>query len=124
MFPLDIDGEPSMVIPPLETGSPSSVGSGSSGPPSPQQGPFTPTNSILANSFAQLTTCNSTVKVDDIDANPDMELEVRLQPDLDNFDPYAWINSSGLWPTSAEVVIGGDDFDLDTIPAADFGIPK
>lgn len=124
-FPTTSTDEHSNLLPPIELVSPTSpIGSGSSGPPSPHQGPFTPTTNPLANTFAELTMSNSTLSMGDLGVNPDMGLEFQFQQNFENFDPYSWANSSSLWASSAEITIGTDDFDLESIPPAQFGFSK
>lgn len=109
-------GSPCDLLPPHEISSaPSPIDSLPSEPPSPNPGPFTPTDDFLSHSFADLTGTGD-------DSSLDADLGLHLQSQLDHYNPYAW--SHAAWPTPTSVVIAGDDFDLDCIPPAELGMSK
>jgi len=92
----------------------SSIASGSSGPPSPHSGPYTP--SLFA---AAPSSC------DDFSSNPNSAVELQL-PDLVDYPIYGWENNlweGGAASAAAEMLIG-EDFDLASIPPIELGLSK
>jgi hypothetical protein len=98
---------PSHIISPV-----SSRGStSSSGPSSPNPGPFTPTSAFLPQPF-----CGS----EPSQAELDLQLEMQMQSE---YAAYSWETNGSLWSTGADMLLG-DDFDLSAIPPIEIGVPK
>lgn len=107
----------------------SSSSVGSSGPPSPTSGPYTPT--MLTESFSHLTAgspqqqhhradgCGSELQSQ---AELDLQMEMQYQQDL-QFASYSWETGS-VWANAGSEMLLGDDFDLSAIPPIELGIPK
>lgn len=118
---LDVSGEHTSLLPAHQIVSPAS----SSGPSSPVSGPFTPTSSLLSHDFS----LNGGLHYEPSSPTEEqlhLGLEVQLQQELDHYNnnSYTWGQSSNLWPAGSEIIIGGDDFDLNAIPPIELGIPK
>jgi hypothetical protein len=107
--------------PTLQIVSPVSLGSSSSGPSSPDAGPFTPTSAMLAQSFSQLTATSmhsSCESEPPSQAELDLQMEMQLQQE---YASYSW--ETNMWPSNTELLLG-NDFDLGAIPPIELGIPK
>lgn len=99
----------------------------SSGPSSPNTSPYTPTSAMLAHQFSQLSAsgdsshnqhsrgCGSEPQTQ---AELDLQVEMQLQQE---YASYSWETNS-LWPTGPEMLMG-DDFDLNSIPPIELGVP-
>jgi hypothetical protein len=128
LHPLCMIQDPAMLLP----GSaqiitpPSSIGS--STPPSPDCGPFTPTSAMLPSSFSQLSGSEYGQDSSDCAAGlsqtqVDLELQAELQLQQDLYSSYSWENNS-IWPATGGEILLGDDFDLNAIPPIELGLPK
>jgi hypothetical protein len=132
---LPMSQDPSVLLPAHQImSSSSSIGSGSSGPSSPRSGPFTPTSSMLCHSFSQLNPSgdsphqqlhhnnnNGCAPEQQSQTDLELQMEMQLQQDLE-FASYSWENNS-MWQTGPEILLG-DDFDLNSIPPIELGLPK
>lgn len=79
----------------------------------------------LAHSFSQLA---STLPNDECSPEHQRELEMQMQvqQDMEYQQGYTWGSNDGegLWPAGAEIHFGDDDFDLNSIPPIELGMPK
>lgn len=96
----------------------SSSGSGAS---SPNNSPYTPTSTMLTQSFAHLSASDSSSSnaAGPTQAELDLQMEMQLQQE---FAAYNW-ESTSVWPSGTEMLLG-DDFDLNSIPPIELGMPK
>ena len=95
----------------------SSIGS-SSGPSSPAAGPYTPVSALLAESYTLSNPCS-------IDAQVQAQAEINLQMEMQmqqEFATYSWGSNGSLW--GSDSVLLRDDFDLNSIPPIELGMPK
>jgi hypothetical protein len=96
---------------------PSSIGSGSSGPPSPLSGPYTPTSALLSQNYTHLAPDASL----EAQAQAEMDLQMEMQMQQE-FAAYNW-ESNNMWSSESSVLLG-DDFDINAIRPVEFGMPK
>jgi len=54
-------------------------------------------------------------------ADLDLQTELQLQQDL--YSSYTW-ESNSIWPASGGEILLGEDFDLNSIPPIELGLPK
>lgn len=100
----------------------SSVGSASSGPGSPNSAPFTPTTGMLSHHFSEMSaldssSCEAMSQADLHEQQMQMQM---YQQDLD-LAGYAW-DATSIWgPTDLLIA---EDFDINSIPPIELGIPK
>ncbi|KAF8196130.1 hypothetical protein BJ912DRAFT_956419 [Pholiota molesta] len=93
------------------------VSPGSSGPPSPSSGPYTPTSMFLPQNTYTLPVDNSL----EAQAQAEMELHANMQMQQE-FAAFTW-DSASLWSSEPAVLLT-DDFDINAIPPLELGIPK
>lgn len=98
----------------------SSIGSSSSGPSSPTSSPYTPTpaSTRLCENYAQSDLCDADAQAQ-AQAEIDLQLEMQMQQE---FAAYSWGNNGSLW--GSDSVLLRDDFDLNSIPPIELGVPK
>ncbi|EGO04065.1 hypothetical protein SERLA73DRAFT_84266 [Serpula lacrymans var. lacrymans S7.3] len=120
LHPLTMPDGSSLLRPSQQIASPaSSVTSGSSGPPSPHSGPFTPHEALPAAAFsfheASHDLQNTSCSPDSQSNNAHLDMH-HAYPD------YGW-DSTATWGGSGDMLLN-DDFDLNSIPAIELGLPK
>lgn len=93
------------------------VSPGSSGPPSPSSGPYTPTSMFLPQNTYTLQVDTSL----EAQAQAEMELHANMQMQQE-FAAFTW-DSGSLWSSEPAVLLT-DDFDINAIPPLELGIPK
>jgi hypothetical protein len=114
----------------------SPVSSNSSGPSSPHSGPFTPTTTMLANSFSNLCSfSNNGELAANVVVGSETSTEIDMQTEFQQlqqglYSNYSW-EANSIWQTCASNNVGmmtdillGDDFDLSAIPPIELGLPK
>lgn len=96
----------------------SSIGSSSSssGPPSPTSGPYTPVSTYLSENYVPSDPCSADAQAQ---AEIDLQMEMQMQQE---FAAYSWGNNGSLW--GSESILLRDDFDLNSIPPIELGLPK
>jgi len=92
----------------------SSVGSSSSGPSSPTAGPYTP--DFLSENYVPSDPCSADAQAQ---AEIDLQMEMQMQQE---FAAYSWGTNGSLW--GSESILLRDDFDLNSIPPIELGVPK
>jgi hypothetical protein len=92
----------------------SSIGSTtSSGPSSPTSGPYTPVSTLISENYVP----------SDADAQAQAEIDLQMEMQMQQeFAAYSWGNNGSLW--GSESVLLRDDFDLNSIPPIELGVPK
>lgn len=93
--------------------------SGASSPSS--AGPYTPVSTLIRENYVPSDPCNNNNNVD-AQAQAEIDLQMEMQQE---FAACSWGNSSehqSLW--DPESVLLRDDFDLNSIPPVELGMPK
>lgn len=94
----------------------SSMGSTSSGRSSPSSGPYTPVTALLSENYIPSDPCSA-----DAQAQAEMDLQMEMQMQQE-FAAYSWGTNGSLW--GSESILLRDDFDLNSIPPIELGMPK
>ena len=94
----------------------SSMDSNSSGPSSPTCGPYAPESALLSENYMPSDPCG-------VDAQARAEIDLQLEMQMQQaFAAYSWGNGGSLW--GSDSVLLRDDFDLNSIPPIELGVPK
>jgi hypothetical protein len=86
----------------------------SSGRSSPTSGPYTPITALLSENYADPCSLDAQAQ-----AEMDLQMEMQMQQE---FAAYSWGSNGSLW--GSESVLLRDDFDLNSIPPIELGMPK
>jgi hypothetical protein len=119
---LTIGSPDALLLPANQIISPaSSFDSGSSGPSSPSSGPYTPTTAVLPSTdFTQFTSSSGDAALDaQAQAEIDLQLQMQMQQEFANF---TW-DSTSVWSSEPSILLE-DDFDINSIPPIELGVPK
>ena len=93
--------------------SPSSSRGSISSPSSPASGPDTPLSTFLSETYDPCS----------VDAQAQAEINLQMEMQMQQeFAAFSWGNSGSLW--GSESVLLRDDFDLNSIPPIELGVPK
>jgi hypothetical protein len=82
---------------------------------SPSSGPYTPVSTISEN-YVSSDPCSADAQAQ---AEIDLQMEMQMQQE---FAAYSWGNNGSLW--GSESILLRDDFDLNSIPPIELGVPK
>jgi len=96
--------------------SPSSSRGSTSAPSSPASGPDTPVSTFLSESYLPSDPCS-------LDAQAQAEINLQMEMQMQQeFAAFSWGNNGSMW--GSESVLLRDDFDLNSIPPIELGVPK
>ncbi|KAL4064700.1 hypothetical protein V8B97DRAFT_1296964 [Scleroderma yunnanense] len=96
----------------------SSIASDSSGPSSPDAGPFTPTTSCLHTDFSY----SSCIPESQMEGAPALSQAGSLDNVQFNYSQFSSWESPGAWGDQNDLLVG-DEFDMSAIPPIELGIP-
>ena len=117
LHPLSMSEHNAVLLPANQIVSPSSsISSTSSGPSSPASAPYTPVSTLLSENYVPSDPCSTDAQAQ---AEIDLQMEMQIQQE---FAAYSWGNNGSLW--GSESVLLRDDFDLNSIPPIELGVPK